>query len=265
MNTIINPIDGNYDIDDGVYFLFDEEPTQAVTTFHKWIYDAVNGYTNTPPSDKNTCIRVFFQAGHHIDLPIYYKVGDNSPMLGHKSKGWVSSDPKEFMDWFKSKTDQSGQLRRIIRYFKAWKDNKKGELPSGLILTILVVNHIKYNSRDDIALRDTLVEIKNSLDSNFCCYRPTTPTDEDLFKDFSQTRKDYFLDRLSSFVQSANEAIVSDDHQKASKKWESHLGNRFPVSLAEDKSDDLLSAAHQPVKLEFPDRPITPRKPRGFA
>lgn len=265
MDTIINPIEGNYDVDDGIYLIVEEEPKQSIATLHKWICEAVEGYTGTTPIDKNTCVRVIFKKGYHIDLPIYYKIDGKCPKLAHKSKGWIDSDPKEFINWFTNKTDDKGQLRRIVRYLKAWKDYKKGDLPSGLILTILTVKNIKYNSRDDIALRDTLVNIKNSLDSYFCCYRPTTPSNEDLLAGFSQTRKDYFLNMLDSFITSANKAIDAEKQKDASEKWQKQFGARFSCNLAENKSDSLLSAAYKPANLTFPNRPISPRKPGGFA
>ena len=45
MNVIILPGDGEFDIDDGIYFLVDKEPIYSVDTFHRWIYEAVDGHT----------------------------------------------------------------------------------------------------------------------------------------------------------------------------------------------------------------------------
>ena len=136
MNTIIEPLDGEFDIDDGIYFELDKEPDKSVNTFHRWIYEAVDGQTQQKPVDKQTCIRLIYAGDYHLDLPIYYIVEDQSPYLAHKGEGWIQSDPREFIEWFNQKADADGQLKRVVRYLKAWSDYRKGELPSGLIFSI---------------------------------------------------------------------------------------------------------------------------------
>jgi hypothetical protein len=251
MNTIIKPIDGQFDIDDGIYFKVDSPPTQSIATLHTWISNAVNGHTKQKPIDKNTCVRLVYVGQYHIDLPIYYIVEGQSPYLAHKSKGWIQSDPREFINWFNQQADANGQLKRVIRYLKAWSDYRKGDLPSGLILSILVTNNISFNDRDDIAFYETLVNINESLEKDFICNRPTTPVDEDLLEDYSQTRKQYFLDRLGSFIISAEEAVDDSTSQDdACKIWKRHFGaNRFiEVALegaSSNFSDKLTFAASQ--------------------
>ena len=62
-NTIIKPESGDYDVDDGVYFLYDETPDETPATFHQRVVRAVEGYTDASPVDKNPCVRVSFKAG----------------------------------------------------------------------------------------------------------------------------------------------------------------------------------------------------------
>ncbi|AFZ33580.1 MULTISPECIES: cyclic GMP-AMP synthase DncV-like nucleotidyltransferase [Cyanophyceae] len=266
MNIIILPSDGEFDIDDGIYFLVDKEPIYSVDTFHRWICEAVDGHTKQEPIDKQTCIRVVYAGQYHLDLPIYYIIKGQYPRLAHKSKGWIESDPREFIKWFQDKTDDKRQLRRVVRYLKAWSDYKAGSLPSGLILSILATRNIHFNARDDIALYNTLIGIKNSLALSFTCYRPTTPTYEDLLQNYSQTDKNYFKSQLISLIRSAEKALDDKTSLKnACKEWQKHFGDRFPCHLAEDNADELLSAAFTAQNLTFPNRPLIPKKPGGFA
>jgi hypothetical protein len=234
MNTIICPIDGEFDVDDGIYFLVGKQPAYSVKTFHKWIYEAVDGYTKQSPIDKQTCVRVVYAGNYHLDLPIYYVIKGQVPYLAHKEKGWIESDPREFIQWFNNKADKDGQLKRIVRYLKAWSDYRRGELPSGLIFSILAANSISYHDRDDMAFYKTLVNIKNSLETNFVCYRPTTPAFENLLANYSKTNKDYFLGQLDSFIQSAEKALDEKTMEKdACKAWQQHFGEaRFPCNLS---------------------------------
>jgi Second Messenger Oligonucleotide or Dinucleotide Synthetase domain len=265
-NTIIYPLDGEFDVDDGIYFLVEQKPVYSVSTFHDWVYAAVNGHTQQNPIDKQTCVRLVYARQYHLDLPIYYVIAGQSPYLAHKGKGWIESDPREFIKWFNTKTDANGQLKRVVRYLKAWSDYRQGYLPSGLIFSILATNNISFHERDDVAFYQTLVNIKRTLEWNFVCYRPTTPVNENLLDVYSLTNKAYFLGQLGSFIQSAETALHENTSQQdACKLWQRHLGNRFPCDTLKDAAASLLQPAFSASTLTFPDRPVIPKKPGGFA
>ncbi|SFM54264.1 hypothetical protein SAMN03159341_1463 [Paenibacillus sp. 1_12] len=161
MNTTVTPIDGEYEIDDGIYLEHlkdtDEKDWATPVTVHNWIVKAMKEHTTTDPVDKNTCVRVIYKANYHVDLPIYVKKTDAHPKLAHKTKGWIDSYPKELTKWFNDEVKEKGnQLKRLVRFLKAWKDNKEGvvKLPSGMFLTILAANHFVayYPDEDDAAL-----------------------------------------------------------------------------------------------------------------
>lgn len=259
MDTIVNPIpktveiDGKavvinkYDVDDGVYFIGDENITdrKTIQTYHNWIVDAVNGHTNTPPIDKSTCVRVEFSDGHHIDLPIYYKQ-DDTPELAHKRAGWTPSDPRGFTDWFNGHASINSQLKRVVRYLKAWRDyreysNSSVKMPSGLILSILAAENFYPNERDDISLKETLILIESKLNAAFECYRPTTPSDEDLLADYNN--KDYFLNLLGHFIDDAKAALEESNKNKSCLLWQKHFGDRFSCGLVEDEDEENQSSA----------------------
>ncbi len=240
MNTIITPKDDDYDIDDGIYIQGDGEPKIEISTLRKWVVKAAEGHTSIPPKDKNNCVRVYFKEGYHVDLVVYHKNKDEHPKLAHKTKGWILSDPKEFMEWFNSKCDEGGQAKRIVRYFKAWADNVREEMPSGIILTVLAINNLRLNGRDDVAFLETMKSIHDILSTRFECIRPTTPC-EDLFADCSGNDKDYFMEKLHAFIQSGNQAMEVTNQKDACPKWQRHFGDRFPCSMAEDTLDDAKS------------------------
>jgi len=262
MNTTILPINNEYDVDDGVYIFGESEDRPSVQTAHDWIYDAVKDRTDQETLDKKTCIRVQYAAQYHVDLPIYYKtkkgkestIDTEIPLLAHKTKGWVESDPYEFVKWFKEQSKGKPQLRRIIRYLKAWADyrnekNKSLKFPNGLIFTILACNHFSANSRDDKSLLDTLKNIQAKIDdrSNYWaryeCFRPTIDTNEDLLDSFSATTvKNNFLDELQKFIDSGNQAIEMESKKDSCAKWQKHLGDRFPCQNITEDSEKLAKS-----------------------
>ena len=66
MNTIIEPLDGEFDIDDGIYFKVEVEPLQSISSFHRWICEAIDGHTKQEPIDKQTCVRLRVSASQTL-------------------------------------------------------------------------------------------------------------------------------------------------------------------------------------------------------
>lgn len=260
MDTIITPIHDDYDLDDGIYFIGKLAPAKRPDPeiFHKMIIEAIGeNYDEVEKViDKNTCVRVLYKSGFHIDLPIYYAGNKECPDLADKVRKWILSNPVEFIAWFEEKarsgfqksflyeskmfdryerwlTDirkQDVQIRRLVRYMKAWGDLRREEMPCGLIMTILVANNYYEHERDDISLKETLVLIEAALRKSFKCERPTTPVGEDLLASYKN--KDAFMNYLRQFIQNAKQALLETDPQKACKHWQKSLGNRFPCHLA---------------------------------
>lgn len=287
MDTIINPISEDYDLDDGIYFIGPYSRTQrpAAKVFHDFILKCVS--TDNPSvkavKDKDTCVRALYNEGYsflfenksdklskgfHVDLPIYYAGNKKCPDLAHLKKFWPVSDPIEFIKWFEEKVQsnfrseylyekkvfsaqydawqdqvrkQDAQLRRIVRYLKAWCDNKGQEkdMPCGLILTILAAENYHKNTRDDIALKETLIKIYSTLQKEFVCKRPTTPVGEDLLQGYEEQK--YFMDCLANFVEAAKQAINETNPKRACAKWQAHFGNRFSCALAVDTDENASS------------------------
>lgn len=235
MKTTINPTGENdYDMDDGVYlngYSSEQDTWPAPSTVHRWIKDATDDRTEQDSIDKNTCVRVVYANNYHIDLPIYI-MKDEVAFLAHKSKGWTESDPKAFRDWFLSKVSSNGeQLRRIVRYLKAWKDYKSLPL-KGIELTILACENIDcFENRDDKALKNTLINIISTLEDDYSCKKPVIPN-EDLFEEHSETKQNDIILAFKSLKKALEEAIAERDVEKASENLILFFGSRFPKGKA---------------------------------
>lgn len=248
MKTVVNPINGKeYDLDDGVYIQGYEDKElddwPAPSTVHTWVKDAVKDRTKQDVIDKDTCIRVPYAAGYHIDLPIYI-CKDDVAYLAHKSKGWTESDPKAFKDWFVGKvnSDEYGeQLRSVVKYLKTWRDYKNIPL-KGIEITILAVNSFdKYENRDDKSLRNTVEDMIKTLEEEFKCVKPVVPG-EDLFEDASETKKNSIIEGLKTLKSNLDKAIGESDEKKASEYIRKSFGERFPLGKEATKSAFATSA-----------------------
>ena len=252
MKTGIRTKDDICDLDDGVYFF--RTPDVTATTLQNWIWDAVNGYTTTSPEHRKKCIRTIFSGDYEIDIPVYYKVSGEDYQLAVKNNGWEDSDPKALIDWFNDNKDANGKMIKTIKDLKAWCDYKRNKMPSGLAMTILAMNaksKIVLNDRDDILLTDILREIKKTLAQKFECVVPVTPKDN-LFADYDDTRKTNFLTNLDNFLTDAEAALKEQNHLKASRLWQKHLGTRFPDGEDKNEQSNSNSATTSGAALSRP-------------
>jgi hypothetical protein len=150
-------------------------------------------------TNKATCIRIEVNHESHIDIPLYaipdkefitlskaaaarYMSLDEAlksaeqdawtalpkdlVLLAHREDGWKVSDPRLIKDWFLQQVGEKGeQLRRVVRYLKAYRDH---HWPSGgpsSILLMVVAESVfeKRDRRDDMALLDVVRQLPDKL------------------------------------------------------------------------------------------------------
>ncbi len=244
MGTLVNPLEGcDYDIDDGVYLQhLGNDPTKWPTavTVHKWIVAATTGYTDEAPQDRNRCVRVVYKGDppYHVDLPCYVMSMYDVPLIFDKSREKAAtppvspyeSDPSAMTEWFAERVDEGGQLRRIVRYLKAWKDYQRDRgagVAKGLALTILAAEIFVTDARDDVAFTKTVGAAYTRLSANLIIRKPVTPF-EDLVSSWTQKQRENFLERLVQLRDRGNDALAEEDRETAAKIWQKVLGNRFP-------------------------------------
>jgi len=268
MGTTVNPLNGEFDIDDGVYLqhLDTSENSEWPTpdTVHRWLVQATDGHTGEKPMDKRTCVRVRYAGQYHVDLPAYSELSGDYLMAEKGDKGWHRSDPLALTDWFKGRVKNHGeQLRKMVRYLKAWADFQAGRLgamPSGLILTVLASNHYCADLRDDIAFANTLGAISNAVGSAFYVYNPMD-AGEELTARLTEAQKTRFQEAISDAADAAAEAINIDDRHVAAKTWRKQFGDRFP---AVEKEKDTNQDKEATAKLATVYEARNPSKPWGY-
>ncbi|MDD2776791.1 MAG: CBASS cGAMP synthase [Gallionella sp.] len=155
-------------------------------------------------TDKPTCTRLEINSKSHIDIPLYaipdkefvllkkaaearyISLGSefaeqdawtalpkNMVLLAHREDDWKVSDPRPIKEWFLTqvRVDMKGeQLRRVVRYLKAYRDHQwTSGGPSSILLMAAVVpvfENRKY--RDDLALLDVVRQLPSILRKGVC-------------------------------------------------------------------------------------------------
>lgn len=256
MFTTISPPEGEeYDIDDGVYLCAYEDTEKddwpSCIKVHDWIKSATEGRTKVEPIDKDACVRVSYAHGYHVDIPIYI-LKDGHAYLARKNSNWELNDAKEFKDWVNEKNPADGQLKRLIKYLKRWKDHNGIDL-KGIAITILAVeNYEGAPNKDDDALRYTVESICNALGANFKCVKPLEPYD-DLFERYSSAEANNILSSLQDLLETLKEAHMSDNARDASIILRKAFGDDFPESSDESMAKASVAATSAPGILKRSD------------
>jgi len=265
MGTTVNPLDGEFDVDDGVYLQHldgqDDCDWPTPETVHRWLVEATKGHTNEKPIDKRTCVRVQYAGQYHVDLPSYGLLRADWLLAEKGAAGWHASDPKSLTDWFKKYVVAYGdQLARIVRYLKAWSDfqsGKQGKMPSSLILTVLAAQNFRANDRDDIALANTAAAIRNAVHPIFCLYNPVDGSEE-LTARLTAEQKQRFQAAISDLADSSAEAIDEKKRSQASETWRKQLGERFPLVEEDEENEQRRKDAAALAAFYVPKKPARP-------
>ena len=188
MHTMVKDKNNDYDIDDGA--VFDKEDLvgaqgaeMTALDVRKMIRDALDdGSFSKPPEVKTNCVRVYYSAGYHVDVPVYRRLDDESLELA--SADWKGSSPTEVTEWYnnsvieKSPEGNNGkQMRRVTRLLKFYKqsrDSWKQSMPSGFEISVLVDEcYVADSDREDVSLYETMLAIKSRLKYDLEVKHPT--------------------------------------------------------------------------------------------
>jgi len=222
-------------------------------------------------SGKPTCIRVEISDLAHIDIPLYaipdvqfetlvkaenarrgamdgvYNASeatidswddlpDTKVMLAHRVEGWMHSDPRPVKEWFVDQVETRGeQLRRVVRYIKAYRDWtwKTGGPSSILLMAAAAPLFVKQDRRDDQALVDVVKQLPAALRKGVS--NPVNPEES-----------------LTDRLRAANDEV--DLVEQAALQFED-LGRRLQAALDAGNADQACTWLRGLFGPRFPDRP----------
>ena len=253
MRTMIQSAGNKYDIDDGVYFQREDleganGADKSALATRQMVRDALDdGSFAKEPKLKKNCVRVYYQEGYHVDVPVY-RVWEEEDDWGdvHRyqelaSADWKDSDPLKVTEWFndamhdQSPPDDQTQFRRIVRMIKKFSNSRDtwvSQSPSGLTISKLVEEKYAPSSGDDEqALHQTMKSIKERLDWDLSVEHPVV--DENLAED--DDPKTRFLHQKLAENLKHLEILDNDDCTKADalRAWKKVFND--------DYFDDLIA------------------------
>lgn len=276
MRTMIQLPDKDWDIDDGVYFDAPDLEAErggdmSALEVRQMVRDAVDdGSFKRKPEVRTNCVRVYYEAGHRVDIPAYRvrieksTSGAETTIVELASAKWKRSDARDVTEWFDEEnekqspdTDNGRQLRRITRDLKkyarsrvSWADS----ILSGFGITKLVTECFRGSAlREDEALVNTMRVIRDRLDQDLVIKHPVTPN-ETITKGSDDSKARFLRDRIKEGLQSLK--ILDDPscaRSQALAAWD-----KFYATDYFGKRDDTKALAIEAASIAAP-AIITPR------
>ena len=245
MRTMTRDPHNDYDIDDGVYFakedlVGDRGAEMTSLQARHMVRDAVNdGRFKRAPEVRSNCVRVYYEAGYHVDLPVYRRVvtttvfGEEIHYELAASSGWKRSDARDVSDWYEDERATSAdgiQLRRINRDLKKFARSRlswHNSILSGFGITVLVTERFRHADREDRAFHDTMVAIRDRLDWDLQIAHPVTPGDY-ITSGSDDARARFFRDKLTEAIDNLQPLFDADcTRERALKCWDKVFATTF--------------------------------------
>lgn len=214
-------------------------------------------------TDKPTCIRIEISTYAHIDVPLYaipdhefatltkaaamdhgfYNLQEavrkaerdawtalprNCVLLAHRECDWMESDPRPVKEWFLAEVEAKGeQLRRVVRYLKAFRDWQwaSGGPSSILLMAAAAPLFEKRKCRDDVALLDVVTALPTKLRAGV-----NNPIDdrESLTERFGKELVEEAAKKFESLGKMLRGSLNATNEAQACSWMINEFGPRFP-------------------------------------
>ena len=264
--TMVQQPDKDYDIDDGVYFWKDDLKgpkggDKTARAAKEMIRKALHhNRFNTPPDVHTNCVRVYYNVGYHVDVPVYRKVKvtdiwhDEEVYCEIASSDWKKSDPVGVTNWFNRENERQSpdttngrQLRRQTRFNKAFAHSRESWRPriaTGFMITTLIVEECyRANvAREDTALYDAMVAMRDRLKWNLEIKHPVVEG-EFLTKGSTDGRAKFLREKLNWAIDELDVLFDAGCTRKqALKAWDRVFNTTFFSNRLKDEETEVQEA-----------------------
>lgn len=285
--TLIKPVHAGeeYDVDVGAYFQWDSDQTVEPTAkqLRDWVQQELLEYkkactdvVSIEDPAKERCCRAVYARQFHIDTPVYHLNPDSDARrLACLSDKWEDSDPKAIYKWFKDAVggDERDQLRRLVRYLKAWAavsfDDAPEARPSSILMTVLATEAYQalwakrlLTFADDDALSAVVKKIQERLAGDKHVSNPID-SDENLNR-ISAEAWEATMPRVQALRDIAERADDAADEAAAALIWSEAFSFLMPLPETDEVEVVDESSGRAVMQLPEIDIEVFSKNPRQF-
>ncbi len=243
MHTMIQNAEQDYDLDVAIVFHKNDLPGSPSVARQRIAaaFNTLGLQFKNPPEARTNAVTIWYAEGYHLDFAVYREAeeSDGGVLIEHAGSEWSRRDPMEITNWFNEKVrelsptgerDQpvtAGQLRRIVRWLKAFAKVQSTSQPGGLLISVMAVESYQPNTeRDDVALYNTMVAICQRAYGNHV-YNPVDCTLELTNRDKYLRQVANFRAALAQALQNLQILFQTDSEECALTAWNAMFQHEF--------------------------------------
>lgn len=201
-----------------------------------------------------------------------YGIHENLYIPDKTKEQWIITNPSKHTSWTSEVNQNSeGRFKPLVKLMKWWRRHNQtiSKKPKGFVIECIVeecmdMQQSQYGELFVGTLERIVEKYAHYVLAGELPYiqDPGVPSNS-VTNGMTFSAFEGFYNKAKSHAIVGREAINETDSEESIKKWRILFGERFPRSGIKNAST-LLSNPITPA-LEFPNHPIQPKKPGGFA
>lgn len=232
-----------------------------------------SGYSNVRKQQRS--VRVETDQAVMDVVPIIAPYGDDGPFYipDRKLEKWVETNPPRHTKWTTEMNNATGgRFKPLVKLVKWWRRENPtvSNRPKGFVVECITAECMDKNETHYGKL---FVETLETVVSKYATWvalgvvpqipDPGVPGNS-VTNGMTFAAFEGFYRKAEAHAKLARQALEEEDPDKATELWRRVFGDRFP-KVKSTKAAGLLGVAAAPRTALFPDRPVKPNKPGGFA
>jgi hypothetical protein len=187
---------------------------------------------------------------------------------------WRLTNPPGHTAWSTEQNKLFGdRFKPLVKLLKAWRrENPSGKRPKGFVLEVLAARHAP---KDEAHFGEAFATMLERMHAEYVLLAslkwkptiddPSLPGNDILAKVTVPQWLD-FMEKVRVYADVARRAQKTDDMEDATRLWRRVFGERFPKTETVAKAASFTTPVVAPASgFTFPNVPVAPAKPRGFA
>lgn len=209
-------------------------------------------------------------------VPIIEPVGHGGTLYiaDRKLEEWVETNPPKHTEWTTDMNSKAGaRFKPLVKMVKWWrrKNPTVSKKPKGFVLECFAAESMSFTQKH---YGELFVGTLESFVSAYAAHisqgqvpfiaDPGVPGNS-VTSELSFAAFEGLYNKAKAHAEMGRKALDEEDADKAVGLWRQIFGDRFPRFGDAKKAAELLTGATAAESLTFPDRPVRPNKPDGFA
>jgi hypothetical protein len=255
-----------------VEYTTEDDPGTVLGDLHAALTTGPGGYPNTRRQSRSVPVET---AQAIMDsVPLIAPFGDGGSLFipDKKLETWLETNPPAHTEWTTGINKRSGgRFKPLVKMMKWWRRENPtiSKHPKGFVIECLVAEDLASQSNHYgemfLSVLDGLLEKYEAfadLETVPFISDPAVPGNP-ILGGVSGSAFKGFINKAEGHVETVRKALAEEDGAVATRLWRAVFGPRFPevTSTGQGARGGMI-----PVPpVQFPDRPVRPNRPGGFA